>query len=119
MRELRLRDALGTEQSRARSQDGRQREEFRAGAPWPSSNSPARWRRHLEVPHLTTGIEAQSSKHEVQMTITRINQFEAKPGAEEKLYAFLQSVISIILTCPGCISCRLLRSTENPACLAI
>jgi quinol monooxygenase YgiN len=53
------------------------------------------------------------------MTITRINQFEAKPGAEEKLYAFLQSVISVILTCPGCISCRLLRSTENPACLAI
>jgi quinol monooxygenase YgiN len=53
------------------------------------------------------------------MTITRINQFEAKAAAEEKLYAFLQSVISIITACPGCISCRLLRSTENPACLAI
>jgi quinol monooxygenase YgiN len=53
------------------------------------------------------------------MAITRINQFEAKAAAEEKLYAFLQSVISIIKACPGCISCRLLRSTENPACLAI
>ncbi len=53
------------------------------------------------------------------MTITRINQFEAKVAAEEKLYAFLQSVIAVITTCGGCISCRLLRSTENPACLAI
>jgi quinol monooxygenase YgiN len=53
------------------------------------------------------------------MAITRIHQFQAKAGAEEKLHAFLQSVISIITTCPGCISCRLLRSTENPACLAI
>ena len=53
------------------------------------------------------------------MTITRINQFEAKVSAEEKLYAFLQSVISTIKACPGCISVKLLRSTENPACLAI
>jgi quinol monooxygenase YgiN len=53
------------------------------------------------------------------MTITRINQFEAKAAAEEKLYLFLQSVIAVILTCPGCISCRLLRSTESPAHLAI
>jgi len=53
------------------------------------------------------------------MPITRINQFEAKGGAEEKLYAFLQSIISVITACPGCISCRLLRSTENPAFLAI
>lgn len=53
------------------------------------------------------------------MTITRINQFEAKAGLEEKLHAFLQSVISVILNCPGCIACKLLRSAENPACLAI
>ena len=55
----------------------------------------------------------------MKVTITRINQFEAKAAAEEKLYAFLQSVISVITTCEGCISCKLLRSTENPACLAI
>jgi quinol monooxygenase YgiN len=53
------------------------------------------------------------------MTITRINQFEAKPAQEKALHEFLQSVISVITACPGCISCRLLRSTENPACLAI
>ena len=53
------------------------------------------------------------------MPITRINQFEAKPGLEEKLHAFLQSVIAVILNCPGCISCRLLRSTDNRAQLAI
>jgi quinol monooxygenase YgiN len=53
------------------------------------------------------------------MSITRINQFEAKAGAEDKLHAFLQSVIDIITACPGCISCRLLRSAEKSACLAI
>jgi quinol monooxygenase YgiN len=53
------------------------------------------------------------------MAITRINQFEAKPSLEEKLYSFLQSVISVIEACPGCMSCTLLRSTENPACFAI
>lgn len=53
------------------------------------------------------------------MTITRINQFEAKASAEEQLYVFLQSVISTIASCPGNISVRLLRGSENPACLAI
>jgi len=53
------------------------------------------------------------------MAITRINQFEAKTSLEEKLYEFLQSVISVVEASPGCISCRLLRSTENPACFAI
>lgn len=53
------------------------------------------------------------------MTITRINHFEAKPAEEDNLYGFLQSVISAITDCTGCISCRLLRSTENPACLVI
>lgn len=53
------------------------------------------------------------------MTITRINQFEAQAGKEEQLHRFLQSVIAIILTCPGVISCRLLRGAENAASLAI
>ncbi len=53
------------------------------------------------------------------MAITRINQFEAKAGAEDALYAFLESVIAVIEKCPGCISCRLLRSTEDTASLAI
>ena len=53
------------------------------------------------------------------MTITRINQFEAKKGLEEELFAFLQSVISIVEKSHGCKSCRLLRSTDDPAHLAI
>ena len=53
------------------------------------------------------------------MTITRINQFEAKQGLEEQLLEFLRSVISIIEKSPGCKSCRLLRSTGNAAQLAI
>lgn len=51
--------------------------------------------------------------------ITRINQFEAKKDLEEKLFEFLQFVISTIEKSPGCLSCKLLRSTDNPAHLAI
>ena len=53
------------------------------------------------------------------MTITRINQFEARKGVEDELFEFLQSVISIIQRSPGCKSCRLLRSLDGPAHLAI
>lgn len=53
------------------------------------------------------------------MAITRINTFEAKNGSEAKLFEFLRSLISTIQSSPGCISCRLLRSTENAAHLAI
>ncbi|PUA26405.1 MAG: hypothetical protein B0W54_21800 [Cellvibrio sp. 79] len=53
------------------------------------------------------------------MAITRINNFEAKVGSEQKLYEFLQSVISVVKNCPGCIGCQLLRSTENSANLVI
>lgn len=53
------------------------------------------------------------------MAITRINQFEARADAAEKLHAFLQAVIGVVAACPGCISCRLLRSTEKAECFAI
>ena len=53
------------------------------------------------------------------MTITRINQFEAKKGLEDELFEFLRSVISVIQGSPGCKSCRLLRSLDSPAHLAI
>ena len=51
--------------------------------------------------------------------ITRINQFEAKKDLEEQLFEFLRSVISIIEKSRGCMSCQLLRSTDNPAQFAI
>ena len=41
--------------------------------------------------------------------ITRINQFEAKTECEDKLFEFLQSVVSVIEKSPGCRSCQLLR----------
>lgn len=53
------------------------------------------------------------------MAVIRINQFEAKAGAEARLHDFLGSVIDLIRHSPGCMSCRLLRSSDNPACLAI
>jgi quinol monooxygenase YgiN len=53
------------------------------------------------------------------MAITRINHFEAKIGSEQALYEFLQSVISIVKDCAGCIDCQLLRSIENSANLVI
>jgi len=53
------------------------------------------------------------------MSITRINHFEAKPGSEDALHAFLQSVISVVETCPGCIAVQLLRGAESAAQLAI
>lgn len=51
--------------------------------------------------------------------ITRLNQFEAKKECEEKLFEFLRTVISVIEKSPGCRSCQLLRSIDNPAQLAI
>jgi quinol monooxygenase YgiN len=53
------------------------------------------------------------------MAVTRINHFEAKIGSERALYEFLQSVISIIKDCSGCLGCQLLRSIENSANLVI
>lgn len=53
------------------------------------------------------------------MAITRINNFEANVGSEQKLYDFLQSVISVIKNCSGCLGCQLLRSTESLANLVI
>ena len=51
--------------------------------------------------------------------VTRINQFTAKAGCEQKLYDFLTSVIATIQACPGCQSVRLLRAVDSPASLAI
>ena len=53
------------------------------------------------------------------MAITRINHFEAKAGFEQALYEFLQSVISVVKECSGCLGCQLLRSIENPTSLVI
>jgi quinol monooxygenase YgiN len=53
------------------------------------------------------------------MTITRINQFEAKAGRRADLRAFLQSVISVIRGSAGCRSVELLEGIEQGERLAI
>jgi len=53
------------------------------------------------------------------MPITCINHFEAKKGRIAQLNAFMQDVVAQVQTLPGCRWVRLLRSTENPARLAI
>lgn len=53
------------------------------------------------------------------MSITRINTFSAKPGCEQQLHEFLSSVICVIQSSPGCISCTLLQGAEDQAQLAI
>ena len=53
------------------------------------------------------------------MTITRINQFEAKAGRGADLRALLQSVISLIRGSAGCRSVELLEAIEHPDQLAI
>ena len=53
------------------------------------------------------------------MTITRINQFEAKAGRRTDLSAFLQSVISLIRGSAGCRSVELLEAIEHAERLAI
>ena len=53
------------------------------------------------------------------MSITRINYFEAKVGAEQQLYEFLQSVIAVIKECSGCLGCQLLRNTESAGSIVI
>ena len=53
------------------------------------------------------------------MSITRINHFEAKPGSEAELTAFMQNVVSDVSKADGCLKCRLLKGAENPAQLAV
>ena len=53
------------------------------------------------------------------MAITRINHFQAKAGHEEQLFVFLKNVITIVRSCPGSISCQLVRSIEDSAQLVI
>ncbi len=53
------------------------------------------------------------------MGITRINQFEAKPGKGPELRRFLQSIIGLVRDSPGCRSVQLLESTEHAERFAI
>ena len=49
------------------------------------------------------------------MSVTRINDFRAKEGKADELRGFLGQVIPNIAASPGCLSCKLLQSHDNPA----
>jgi len=49
------------------------------------------------------------------MSITRINEFQARDGEGDALSAFLVSLVASIEGANGCLSCRVLRSHERPA----
>ena len=53
------------------------------------------------------------------MSVTRINEFQAKDGQHETLRAFLTSIISMVESSAGCRSCQLLRHNDDPARLVI
>ncbi len=53
------------------------------------------------------------------MPVTRINHFEARKKSIDELHAFMEDVVDKIKNLPGCRSVKLLKSTENPAHLAI
>lgn len=53
------------------------------------------------------------------MSITRINHFEAKPGSEAELFAFMQHVVTTACSAEGCIGCRLLQGAENTTQFAV
>ena len=53
------------------------------------------------------------------MPVTRINHFRARKSTVEQLHSFMESMCEKVKEMPGCRSVHLLRSTENPAHLAI
>jgi quinol monooxygenase YgiN len=48
------------------------------------------------------------------MSITRINEFQAKDGQSDSLRDFLTSIMPLIQSSDGCQSCRLLQSHDDP-----
>lgn len=47
------------------------------------------------------------------MSITRINEFQSSEGNSEKLFEFLKSILPYILSSKGCLSCEVLRDTDD------
>ena len=53
------------------------------------------------------------------MSITRINEFQAKPGRSDSLRDFLSSIMPLIESLEGCQSCQLLQSLDDPCRILI
>ena len=48
------------------------------------------------------------------MSIKRINEFQAQETKGDECFQFLKSIVPFITSSEGCISCELLRNTDNP-----
>lgn len=48
------------------------------------------------------------------MSITRINEFQARDGEGKALYNFLKSILPLIQESEGNISCKILQNEEDP-----
>ncbi len=48
------------------------------------------------------------------MSIKRITEFQAQETKGDELFEVLKSIVSFITSSEGCISCELLRNTDNP-----
>ena len=53
------------------------------------------------------------------MAVTRINEFNSKPGRGAALRAFLISVITEVRSAPGCRSCYLYEALDNAERFAV
>jgi len=48
------------------------------------------------------------------MSITRINEFQARDGEGKALYNFLKSILPLVQESEGNISCKVLQNEEDP-----
>lgn len=48
------------------------------------------------------------------MSITRINEFQARDGEGKALYNFLKSILPLVQDSEGNISCKILQNEEDP-----
>jgi quinol monooxygenase YgiN len=53
------------------------------------------------------------------VSVTRINQFQAREGQAQALRAHFESIIALIRSSTGCESVQLLKGVEDPTHLAI
>jgi quinol monooxygenase YgiN len=53
------------------------------------------------------------------MCITRINEFQARHGQNDRLHDFLRSIIPLIESSDGCQSSQLLQSLDDPCRILI
>lgn len=53
------------------------------------------------------------------MSITRINEFQAREGQGDALRDFIQAFLPVIEASDGCRSCRLLQHQEDPTQIVV